>query len=211
MKIGDHLVSDRILYTHHGLYIGNQLVIHYSGSLKKNDGEGIVEAVTLEEFSQGNPVHVQHHRHRKYSPEESVKRAHARLGEDWYHLILNNCEHFVTWCIHGTPVSEQVNRTMLHVTRSQIPSTLPLTTMAKTIKRAKKTTQSASLALAATGSGLMTSSSSAGITSAVAAFGGGSASGLIAAASSVATPLAPVVAAIAVGCLIDYGLKKLFD
>lgn len=31
IKKGTHLVSNRGLYTHHGLYIGNNKVIHYSG------------------------------------------------------------------------------------------------------------------------------------------------------------------------------------
>lgn len=31
-------------------------------------------------------------------------RALSRLGEEKYHLITNNCEHFVRWCRSGSAI-----------------------------------------------------------------------------------------------------------
>ncbi|MBP3611457.1 MAG: lecithin retinol acyltransferase family protein [Lachnospiraceae bacterium] len=49
---------------------------------------------------------------RIYSPEETVRRALSRLGEESYHLLSNNCEHFAVWCKTGVAESYQVNRTV---------------------------------------------------------------------------------------------------
>ena len=38
---------------------------------------------------------------RRFPPEETVRRARERLGEDGYHLIRNNCEHFAYECVFG--------------------------------------------------------------------------------------------------------------
>ncbi len=108
MKIGDHLVTSRIGYTHHGLYIGRKSVIHYSG-FANDISSGVIEIASLASFCNGNEVWVQPYKNRKYSAKESVSRARSRLGEDWYNLLLNNCEHFVAWCITGCHMSAQVN------------------------------------------------------------------------------------------------------
>lgn len=47
-----------------------------------------------------------------YSPEETVERALSRVGEDKYHLLLNNCEHFAIWCKTGVSESYQVRRVL---------------------------------------------------------------------------------------------------
>ncbi len=48
-------------------------------------------------------------RYHLYSPEETIARARSRLGEDRYHLVVNNCEHFAIWCKTGISESHQVN------------------------------------------------------------------------------------------------------
>ncbi len=45
-----------------------------------------------------------------YSPEEIVRRARSRLGENDYRLVTNNCEHFCNWCVSGVKISTQVAR-----------------------------------------------------------------------------------------------------
>jgi hypothetical protein len=114
MQIGDHLVSSRIGYSHHGLYIGNNQVIHYSG-LANGLSSGSIATATLKEFGNGNEIRVKHHDWRKYTGQESVDRAFTRLGEDWYNLLINNCEHFVNWCIEGSHSSDQVQRAVTAV------------------------------------------------------------------------------------------------
>lgn len=44
------------------------------------------------------------------SADEVIKRAESRLGERAYKLLLNNCEHFATWCVTGKAKSKQVRR-----------------------------------------------------------------------------------------------------
>jgi hypothetical protein len=46
----------------------------------------------------------------RYPPEEIVRRARLRLGENDYRLLSNNCEHFCNWCISGISRSPQVAR-----------------------------------------------------------------------------------------------------
>jgi hypothetical protein len=41
---------------------------------------------------------------------EVVRRARLRLGENRYHLLTNNCEHFCEWCIRGESRSLQVDK-----------------------------------------------------------------------------------------------------
>jgi hypothetical protein len=105
-KIGIHLKSSRKIYSHHGIYIGNGKVIHYSG-LAEGLSFGRIEITTLDEFSGTTGYEIVKHENMKYSSNEIVNRAKSRLGEDAYHLITNNCEHFVNWCIEGNHDSEQ--------------------------------------------------------------------------------------------------------
>lgn len=107
-KIGDHLKSSRGVYTHHGIYVGNGRVIHYSG-LSDGIQSGPIEEVSLDSFCSGYGYEIVNHEKRKYSREESVNRARSRLGENAYSVAGNNCEHFVNWCIDGDHTSSQVD------------------------------------------------------------------------------------------------------
>ena len=98
--IGSHLKTDRVLYQHHGVYIGEGLVIHYAF-----DG---ITVDTVERFSSGGPIELVPHPGSPYTGEEIRGRAFSRLGEDEYDLVANNCEHFANWCCTGETVSEQV-------------------------------------------------------------------------------------------------------
>jgi hypothetical protein len=102
-----HLVSDRGFYSHHGLYVGDGKVIHYSG-LSDGLSAGPVCRTTLEDFCNGKGYSVRPHSSAKLEPEEIVHRAESRLEESKYNLAFNNCEHFVNWCIDKQNSSEQV-------------------------------------------------------------------------------------------------------
>jgi len=106
---GDHLASSRVGYVHHGLYVGGGLVVHYSG-FANGFSSGAIAVATLDEFANGNDIRVVPHPSRVHSPLQSVNRAFERLGEDWYNVLVNNCEHFVHWCIEGRHSSPQVSR-----------------------------------------------------------------------------------------------------
>lgn len=45
-----------------------------------------------------------------YTPEETIRRAKQRIGENGYNLFCNNCEHFALWCKTGVSMSFQVQR-----------------------------------------------------------------------------------------------------
>ncbi|MBF6029692.1 lecithin retinol acyltransferase family protein [Pseudomonas sp. P115] len=120
MRRGDHLVSVRLGYTHHGIYIGSGEVIHYSGF--GDSVSGPICRASLDKFSGGMPTVVTPHLLAVHDAEERIARGYTRLGEDSYNLLTNNCEHFVSWCIYGTNSSEQVRsvfssagRTLAHI------------------------------------------------------------------------------------------------
>ncbi len=113
INLGDHLVTPRLGFTHHGIYIGDQRVIQYSGFM---DGlsKKPVSITTLDRFDNGFGFWVEEPRVRSFSPAESVERAYSRLGENEYSLFFNNCEHFVNWCISGMHSSAQIKKYTLN-------------------------------------------------------------------------------------------------
>src|SRR5580693_5896578 len=105
--IGSHIVTPRWGYLHHGIYVGDGKVVHYAG-LCYGIHRGPVEEVTLSRFASGRLVRIVSDGVPNFDPEETVRRARSRLGEDRYRLLTNNCEHFCEWCLRGTPRSLQV-------------------------------------------------------------------------------------------------------
>ncbi|HJE53785.1 MULTISPECIES: lecithin retinol acyltransferase family protein [Acinetobacter] len=105
--IGAHLMVKHFGYTHHGIYAGRGRVIHYSGFahlFKKRP----IEITSIEKFSHGKAIHVQHYDSAKYKGRKVVRRMRSRMHENNYHLIINNCEHLCTWAITGVESSPQV-------------------------------------------------------------------------------------------------------
>src|SRR5262245_47490233 len=98
LPIGAHLLTPRRGYTHHGIYVGNGKVVHYAG-LYRALSRGPIEEVSLEEFADGQAVHVKPGAAALYSAATIVERARSRLGEDRYRITTNNCEHFCEWCL----------------------------------------------------------------------------------------------------------------
>lgn len=110
---GAHLVTERNGYAHHGIYIGQGRVIHYAGFCQALHA-GPVEETTLEQFAGGHGVTTKSEPCARYLGNEAVSRARSRLGENRYHLLTNNCEHFCTWCLLGQARSEQVETCLRH-------------------------------------------------------------------------------------------------
>ena len=94
------LIVERILYTHHGLYIGDNQVIHYL----REEG---VKIASLDEFSEGQKITKREYS-QCFDADKAILRAKSRLDETDYSLFLNNCEHFVSWCKTGNSESQQV-------------------------------------------------------------------------------------------------------
>jgi hypothetical protein len=126
---GSHLITPRIGYVHHGIYVGDHRVVHYAGApwaLRHS-----VEEVPLARFSRKRSVFVRVHTAAPFDRQDVVERARSRLGEDAYRLLNNNCEHFCEWCVHGEHRSYQVER-LLKVPRF-------FATLARRFRRAQKT------------------------------------------------------------------------
>jgi hypothetical protein len=105
---GAHLVSPRRGYTHHGIYVGGGKIVQYRG-LVRGLRRGPVEEVSLEQFASGRALWIRYGRAARFDADEVVRRARSRIGEDRYHLLTNNCEHFCEWCLRGEHRSYQVD------------------------------------------------------------------------------------------------------
>jgi Lecithin retinol acyltransferase len=116
---GTHLVTSRRGYMHHGIYVGRGMVVHYAG-LSRFLHPGPVEEVTMSRFSMGRPVRIIEHSESKYSPQEIIRRARSRLGENDYQVLRNNCEHFCNWCTSGRSHSTQVESTLASALRALV-------------------------------------------------------------------------------------------
>jgi hypothetical protein len=108
--LGAHLTTARHGYCHHGVYVGSGRVMHYAGLSGGLWQCGPVEEVSLRQFGRGNAIQMVEHTTCAYTPEEIVRRARARLGENDYRLLTNNCEHFCNWCVSGVSHSAQVRQ-----------------------------------------------------------------------------------------------------
>ena len=106
-----HLVTPRRGYVHHGVYVGNGRIIHYPGLIRGLHRRA-VEEVSLAEFARGRPVAVRTDSRTRFDREDVVRRARSRLGENRYHIIRNNCEHFCEWCLSGVSRSRQLESLM---------------------------------------------------------------------------------------------------
>ena len=107
IPVGAHLVTPRGGYFHHGIYIGEEKVVHYSG-FGDGTSTGPVEVVMLSEFLCGREYTIKGHPFSKFSGKDAAARARSRVGENLYCLFSNNCEHFCEWCINDDHHSNQV-------------------------------------------------------------------------------------------------------
>ena len=106
-QLGDHLISPRPGFMHHGIYVGRGRVLHYGG----NSTPGVrakIEEVTLARFASDTGFAIVAYKDRRFPRPECVRRAYTRFGEDHYCVVSNNCQHFVEWCIVGVHKSGQV-------------------------------------------------------------------------------------------------------
>ena len=108
--LGSHLVTPRLGFAHHGIYVGHGRVVHY-GAFVHGLHWGPVEEVCLERFTHRHTLWVRpgavH-----FDRAEVIRRARSRIGENSYRLLSNNCEHFCEWCLRAEHRSEQVERAL---------------------------------------------------------------------------------------------------
>lgn len=200
MQVGDHLVTPRTGYTHHGLYIGNQEVIHYEGKFGSDSGR--IAKVTLAEFCEGASCRVRDYPLRVYGRKESVERASQRVGECDYSVVFNNCEQFVAWCIMGIGYSEQINTVVSAAIQTKVlidtQGTQAVASYIAQTSMAENTTRQIATAVAPTSAALVTGSAISG--------------GAVALASGLSiVSVTPLAVPIAAGAIVGYGVKKLID
>jgi hypothetical protein len=125
MRFGDHLKVKRRLYSHHGIYIGSNQVIHYAPPPGKDIGDGIGWRQVLGADSIVNTIHiakleifefegvhasvVPYANSHCYPPLKIVARAESRIGENGYNLWGNNCEQLARWSKQVQPETKPVN------------------------------------------------------------------------------------------------------
>lgn len=107
VQAGDHIYVRRTTgYTHHGVYMGDETVVHFSGEPANKRG-ALVRRDPLEFFECGGVVRVREYDSR-LPVDEVLRRAEQSVGTTGYNLLVNNCEHFATWCVTGKATCAQV-------------------------------------------------------------------------------------------------------
>lgn len=112
LQPGDHLrvfrsVVGRAGYWHHGIYVGNGWVVHFT-DLDGGKTNAVVRPGTIAEFAAGSPVEVVHYDH---CDDVSIvlERVRQVLYTADYSLLRHNCEHIAVWCKTGRHESAQIN------------------------------------------------------------------------------------------------------
>ena len=119
--MADHIRVQRFggLYAHHGIYVSDKEVIHFTGQ----DDDSILDwekceviQSDLDTFLKGGTLEVKVYTDKEfedlYSPEQIVDYARSCIGDKGYNLAFNNCEHFANACTLGKFRSHQVERVL---------------------------------------------------------------------------------------------------
>ncbi|KAL1282702.1 hypothetical protein QQF64_001505 [Cirrhinus molitorella] len=132
-KRGDLLEVPRTLFTHFGIYLGNNRVAHLIPDILPvltTDEKAIEKMVTnnrlilgviakkasvrvdsVEDFGYGAEILVNHMdkvcSRPPFEGEEVARRAEKLFGSVVYSLLWYNCEHYVMYCRYGTSMSFQ--------------------------------------------------------------------------------------------------------
>lgn len=107
-------------YLHYGIYMGDGTVVHLA--THGSDGLMVVQRVAIEQFCNGKDVCIE------FVPdslpcEDVIERAMARVGEQGYHLLAGNCEHFARELKTGSRKSTQVDVAVRSIVRSAVSGT----------------------------------------------------------------------------------------
>lgn len=110
LAVERRLVGSTVTYLHHGIDMGDGTVVHARpDDPERIFGGGRVARTTLAEFASGAAVRVVTEPPATHSPEAIARRAESLEGRDGYCPVVENCEHFATWCATGARRSRQVD------------------------------------------------------------------------------------------------------
>ncbi len=118
MNKGEHLRVNRGTYYHHGIYVGDGYVIHFSGELLNKLNATILKT-TITEFTNNDTLEIVIHKN-CMPVSWTIETAHSCLGQQNYNLIFNNCEHFASYCKTGDKSSLQVKDATISVVSGSI-------------------------------------------------------------------------------------------
>eukprot|EP00164_Ancoracysta_twista_P002008 GFYU01002647.1.p1 GENE.GFYU01002647.1~~GFYU01002647.1.p1 ORF type:complete len:479 (-),score=97.27 GFYU01002647.1:475-1911(-) len=113
LTAGDHIYVTRLdgTYEHHGVYIGDNTVVHYTGPHLPKGRLALIRTTTLKKFmgSTSDRVDVRRYSDGMHdSADIVIRRALKLVGAAQYNLLWNNCEHFATFCKTGKSASLQI-------------------------------------------------------------------------------------------------------
>jgi hypothetical protein len=110
---GDAVVAkkDNIgLLDHYLIYLGQNYHSEHIFMANYFQGTRILSYEELNWFSQSfSPTRIRRFKGNDLQRNAAVQRALSRKDQDSYHLLLNNCEHFVTYAQEGKAHSQQTN------------------------------------------------------------------------------------------------------
>ena len=131
LQVGDLIEFPRGYYSHWGVYVGNEDIVHLAGEEAGNDGinanldSGHLFTVCGKRFNKAyakvdnfldvaasSRAKINNDKDKKckpYPPDEVKERALSKIGAVPYNVIWSNCEHFAAWCRNGENWSQQVD------------------------------------------------------------------------------------------------------
>jgi len=110
LRVERRLAGSTVVYMHHGIDVGDGTVVHARpDDFRSPLAGGRVERTSLAEFAGGGTVLVTTEPPAVYPPDEVAARALEHVGREGYCPVVDNCEHFATWCATGERASRQVD------------------------------------------------------------------------------------------------------
>jgi len=110
LRVERRLAGGAVAYMHHGIDVGDGTVVHARPDDFRNPwGGGRVERTSHADFAAGQQVLVTNEPAAVHGPDEIVARALKHVGRSGYCPVIDNCEHFATWCATGARTSRQVD------------------------------------------------------------------------------------------------------
>jgi hypothetical protein len=110
LEVERRLAASQVGYTHHGIDMGDGTVVHARPwDFAHPFGGGSVVRTSLADFAAGRPVRVVACAGGRFPPAEIAARAAAQVGRPGYSPLVDNCEHFATWCGTGQRTSRQID------------------------------------------------------------------------------------------------------
>jgi len=109
IEIGSHIYVHKKSSTFHGIYIGNNQVIHYSG-ITNGYQTGPVTKVNIAYFSGMGTVYTRNYNKSTFTPIDIVNRAKSKLGQNLYIMQSLSCEDFCSWAVNNNEKSSYANK-----------------------------------------------------------------------------------------------------